>query len=90
MSVKMARSAPSAAVRSAKIAASRPRRSVLPERGKSAKIHARSGFIWGIPANAVIDRLNQAINTGLADPKIKSRFADLGGTVLTGPPADFG
>ena len=40
--------------------------------------------------NAVIDRLNQAINTALADPKIKSRFADLGGTVLTGPPADFG
>jgi len=39
--------------------------------------------------NAVIDRLNQAINTALADPKIKSRFADLGGTVLTGPPADF-
>ena len=41
-------------------------------------------------ANAVIDRLNQAINTALTDPKIKARFADLGGTVLTGPPADFG
>jgi hypothetical protein len=28
--------------------------------------------------------------TGLADPKIKARFADLGGTVLAGSPADFG
>ena len=26
----------------------------------------------------------------LADPKIKARFADLGGTVLAGSPADFG
>ena len=29
-------------------------------------------------------------NTGLADPKIKARFDDLGGTVLPGSPADFG
>jgi len=29
-------------------------------------------------------------NTGLADPKIKARFSDLGGTVLPGSPADFG
>ena len=27
---------------------------------------------------------------GLADPKLKARFADLGGTVLPGSPADFG
>ena len=26
----------------------------------------------------------------LADPKLKARFADLGGTVLAGSPADFG
>jgi hypothetical protein len=26
----------------------------------------------------------------LADPKMKARFADLGGTVLPGSPADFG
>ena len=26
----------------------------------------------------------------LADPKIKARLADLGGTVLAGSPADFG
>ena len=30
------------------------------------------------------------INAGLADPKIKARLADLGGTVLPGSPADFG
>ena len=38
----------------------------------------------------IIDRLNKAINAGLADPKLKARFADLGGTVLAGSPADFG
>jgi hypothetical protein len=27
---------------------------------------------------------------GLADPKLKSRLSDLGGTVLPGSPADFG
>lgn len=38
---------------------------------------------------AIIDRLNQAINAGLADPALKARFADLGGTVLPGSAADF-
>ncbi len=37
-----------------------------------------------------IDRLNKEINAGLADPKLKARFADLGGMVLAGSPADFG
>jgi len=31
-----------------------------------------------------------AIAAGLADPKIKARFADLGGTTLTLKPAEFG
>jgi tripartite-type tricarboxylate transporter receptor subunit TctC len=47
----------------------------------------------GVPRNTpadVIDRLNKEINAALADPKIKTRFADLGGTVLPGSPADFG
>jgi tripartite-type tricarboxylate transporter receptor subunit TctC len=39
---------------------------------------------------AIIERLNQEINAGLADPKIKARLADLGGTMLPGSPADFG
>jgi tripartite-type tricarboxylate transporter receptor subunit TctC len=38
----------------------------------------------------VIDKLNREINTALADPGIKSRLADLGGTVLPGSSADFG
>jgi tripartite-type tricarboxylate transporter receptor subunit TctC len=42
----------------------------------------------GSPAE-IIDRLNKEINAGLADPKIKARFADLGATVIPGSPADF-
>jgi tripartite-type tricarboxylate transporter receptor subunit TctC len=37
----------------------------------------------------IVDRLNQEINAGLADPKLKARLADLGGTVIAGSPADF-
>jgi tripartite-type tricarboxylate transporter receptor subunit TctC len=43
----------------------------------------------GTPAE-IVDKLNAAVNAGLADPKLKARLADLGGTMLTGPPADFG
>ena len=39
---------------------------------------------------AIIDKLNKEISAGLADPNMKARFADLGGTVLAGSPADFG
>src|SRR5262249_2970594 len=38
----------------------------------------------------IVEKLNKEINAALADPKIKARLADLGGTVLPGPPADFG
>jgi tripartite-type tricarboxylate transporter receptor subunit TctC len=38
----------------------------------------------------IIDKLNKEINAGLADPNIKARLADLGGTVLALSPADFG
>ena len=41
-------------------------------------------------ASEIIDKLNKEINAALADPKLKARLADLGGTVLTGTPADFG
>jgi tripartite-type tricarboxylate transporter receptor subunit TctC len=37
----------------------------------------------------VIDRLNAEINAGLADPKVKARLADLGGTVFSSAPAEF-
>jgi tripartite-type tricarboxylate transporter receptor subunit TctC len=54
-----------------------------------------SSALYGIaaPRNTpaeIIDKLNKEINAGLADPKIKARLADLGGTVLAGSPADFG
>jgi tripartite-type tricarboxylate transporter receptor subunit TctC len=39
---------------------------------------------------AIVKRLNAAINVVLADPKIKARIADLGGTALPGSPTDFG
>jgi len=42
-----------------------------------------------VPAE-IVDRFNKAINAGLADPTMKARLADLGGTVLPGSPADFG
>jgi tripartite-type tricarboxylate transporter receptor subunit TctC len=38
----------------------------------------------------ILDMLNKEINAALADPKMKSRLADLGGTVLPGSPAAFG
>jgi tripartite-type tricarboxylate transporter receptor subunit TctC len=38
----------------------------------------------------IIEMLNKEINAGLADPKMKSRLADLGGTPLVVSPADFG
>jgi tripartite-type tricarboxylate transporter receptor subunit TctC len=43
----------------------------------------------GTPA-AIVDRLNREINAALADPKIKARLADLGGTALPGSPEEFG
>jgi tripartite-type tricarboxylate transporter receptor subunit TctC len=38
----------------------------------------------------IVDKLNKEINAALADPKMKARLADLGGTVLPGSPAEFG
>jgi tripartite-type tricarboxylate transporter receptor subunit TctC len=38
----------------------------------------------------IVDKLNRDINAALADPKIKARLADAGGTILPGTPADFG
>jgi tripartite-type tricarboxylate transporter receptor subunit TctC len=38
----------------------------------------------------IIDKLNKEINAGLADSKMKTRLADLGGTVLAGSPVEFG
>ena len=38
----------------------------------------------------IIEKLNKEINAALADPRMKARLADLGGTPLPGSPADFG
>lgn len=38
----------------------------------------------------IIERLNREVNAGLADPTIKTRLADMGGTPLSGSPADYG
>ena len=37
----------------------------------------------------IVDKLNTEINAALADPKMKARLADLGGTALPGTPAEF-
>jgi tripartite-type tricarboxylate transporter receptor subunit TctC len=54
---------------------------------------ASTWFGLGAPKNTpadIVDRLNKEVNAGLADPKLKARLADLGGTALVGSPAEFG
>jgi tripartite-type tricarboxylate transporter receptor subunit TctC len=46
----------------------------------------------GVPRGTpleIIERLNREINAGLANPEIKARFADVGGTPLVFSPAEF-
>jgi tripartite-type tricarboxylate transporter receptor subunit TctC len=66
----------------------------LPTVGDFVPGYEASGFGGvGAPKNtpaAVIDLLNKELNAGLADPKIKGRFEELGGTVAGGSPAEFG
>jgi tripartite-type tricarboxylate transporter receptor subunit TctC len=50
---------------------------------------------WGICAprgtpDEIVNTLNAEINRGLADPKIKKRFDEMGVLVLGGSPQDFG
>ena len=47
----------------------------------------------GAPKNTpaeIINKLNQEINAGLADSKLKALFTDLGGTVILSSPVDYG
>jgi tripartite-type tricarboxylate transporter receptor subunit TctC len=37
----------------------------------------------------IVQVLNREVNAGLADSKVKARFADLGGIAMPGSPADF-
>jgi tripartite-type tricarboxylate transporter receptor subunit TctC len=53
---------------------------------------ASAWFGIGTPRNTppdIIEKLNKEINAALADPKLKARLAELGGTVLAGSPTDF-
>jgi tripartite-type tricarboxylate transporter receptor subunit TctC len=54
---------------------------------------ASSVFGIGVPRSTpaeIVDKLNKEINAALADPKIKARLAEQGGTVLALSPAEFG
>ena len=54
---------------------------------------ASQWFGVGAPKNApaaIVAKLNTEINGALANPRMKARLAELGGTVITGSPADFG
>jgi tripartite-type tricarboxylate transporter receptor subunit TctC len=56
--------------------------------GYEASALAGVGAPKGTPAE-IIEKLNSEINAGLADPKMKSRFAELGLTPLSLSAADF-
>src|SRR5262245_37838720 len=54
---------------------------------------ASSWWGVGVPKNTpdeVVEKLNMEINAALADPQMSTRLADLGGSVLSGSPGDFG
>jgi tripartite-type tricarboxylate transporter receptor subunit TctC len=52
--------------------------------------------VWygiGVPAKTapeIVEHLNKEINAALAERKVKDRLAEMGGTIMTGPPAAFG
>jgi tripartite-type tricarboxylate transporter receptor subunit TctC len=49
-------------------------------------------FGFGTPANTpgeIVDKLNQEINAGLTDPKLRAQLTDLGGMILSGSQSDF-
>ena len=72
------------------------RRRCRMSRPSATSCRATSSSAWfgiGAPKNTpheIVDKLNNEINAALADPKIKERLADVGGTVLPGSPAHFG
>ena len=66
----------------------------LPTVGEFVPGYEASGWFGiGAPKNTpteIVDKLNNEINAALADPNMKARLVDLGGTVLALSPADFG
>ena len=65
----------------------------VPTMGEFVPGYEASGFAGiGVPKGTpaeIIDLLNKELNAGLADPKIKGRIVELGGTVIGGTPAEF-
>jgi tripartite-type tricarboxylate transporter receptor subunit TctC len=57
--------------------------------GYEASTWIAVGVPSGTPAE-IVNKLNKEINAGLADPKIRARIADIGGTVLAGSAAEVG
>ena len=57
--------------------------------GYEASVWQGIGAPKATPAE-IVEKLNREINAGLAEPRMKARLADLGGTVLPGSPSDFG
>jgi tripartite-type tricarboxylate transporter receptor subunit TctC len=58
-----------------------------------AGYEASAWFGMGAPKGTppeIIEKLNATVNAGLADPKLRARLADLGGTPLVGTSTDFG
>ena len=66
----------------------------IPPLGDFVPGYQVSGWIGlGAPTNTpseIIEKLNNEINVGLADPKIKARLADLGGAAFLTSPVEFG
>jgi tripartite-type tricarboxylate transporter receptor subunit TctC len=79
------------AVTSAKRSAALPD---IPTVGEFLPDYEASGFYGiGAPKNtpvAIIDKLNEEISAGLADPKMRGRLADLGSVPMPMTPAEFG
>jgi tripartite-type tricarboxylate transporter receptor subunit TctC len=57
------------------------------------RYEASAWYGIGVPRNTsaeIIEKLNKEINSGLADPKMKARIAELGGVPMPMTPAEFG
>jgi tripartite-type tricarboxylate transporter receptor subunit TctC len=65
----------------------------VPTVGETVPGYESFGWVGiGVPKNTpaeIVAKLNSEINAGLADPKIRMRLAELGGTTLPGSDADF-
>ena len=54
---------------------------------------ASAWFGMAVPAGTprdVVETLNRAVNDALADPGVQAKLAELGGTLVSGTPEDFG